>query len=107
MSSHRLREIPEHNRLKRWPKEGINLEHDQPPCKGRKTTKDQYSDHEQEEEEVTLVSADGNLLLKTLLGDDKELGAPMSTKKATTSKGGGTTIEAENRELTIRLASLE
>ena len=107
MSSHRLREIPEHNRLKRWPKEVINLEHDQPPCKGRKTTKDQCRDHEQEEEEVILVSADGNLLLKTLLGDDKEFRAPNSTKKATTSKDGATTIEEQNHDLTIRLASLE
>ena len=101
MSSHRLREIPEHNCLKRLPKEVINLAHDQ-PCKVRKTTKDKDRDHEQEEE-VTLVSADGILVLKTLLGDDKEF----STKKATTSKDGATTIEAENRELTTRLASLE
>ena len=105
MSSHRLREIPEHNCLKRLPKEVINLAHDQ-PCKASKTTNDQDRDHEQEEE-VTLVSADGNLLLKTLLGDDKELRAPISTKKATTSKDGATTIEEQNHELTIRLASLE
>ena len=61
MSSHRLREIPEHNCLKRWPKEVINVAHDQ-PCKDRKTTKEQdhAQDHEQEEE-VTLVSADGIL----------------------------------------------
>ena len=101
MSSHRLREIPEHNCLKRWPKYVINLAHDQ-PCKVRKTTKDKDRDHEQEEE-VTLASADGILVLQALLGDDKEF----STKKATTSKDGATTIEAENRELTTRLASLE
>ena len=107
MSSHRLREIPEHNCLNILPKDVINLDHDQ-PCKVRKTTKDQdhARDHEQEED-VTLVSADGNLLLQTLLGDDKDFGASISTKKATTSKDGATTIEAENRELTIRLASLE
>ena len=103
MSSHRLREIPEHNCLKRVPKEVINLAHDQ-PCKVKKTTKDKYRDHEQEED-VTLVSADGNLLLKTLLGDDKEFRAAKSAK--TTTKDRATTIEEKNRELTKRLASLE
>ena len=87
--------------MKIWPKEVIQLAHDQ-PCKVRKTTKDKDRDHEQEEA-VTLVSADGILVIKTLLGDDNEC----STKKATTSKEGATTIEAENRELTTRLASLE
>ena len=56
---------------------------------------------------MTLVSADGNLLLQTLLGDDKDFGASISTKKVTTSKDGATTIEAENRELTKRLPSFE
>ena len=102
MPPRRLREIPKHNGLQTWPKEVINLAHDQ-PWKVRKTTK---GDHEQEEE-VTLVSADGMLDLKMLLGDDKEFRASISTKKATTSKDGDTTIEAENRELTTRLASLE
>ena len=103
MSSRRLREIPEHNYLTTWPTEVIILAHDQ-PWKVRKTTK---GDHEQGEEKVTLVSADGMLDLKMLLGDDKEFRASISTKKATTSKVGDTTIEEENRELTTRLASLE
>ena len=56
---------------------------------------------------MTPVSADGNLLLQTLLGDGNDFGASISTKKATTSKDGATIIEAEKRELTIWLASLE
>ena len=56
--------------MQSWRKDVINLAHDQ-PCKVRKTTKDKDRDHEQEEE-VTLVSADGMLVLKTLLGADKD-----------------------------------
>ena len=94
MSSRRLREIPKHNGLKTWPKEVINLAHDQ-PWKVRKTTK---GDHEQGEEKVTLVSADGMLDLKMLLGDDKEFRASISTQNTNTTKDGATTIEARNRE---------
>jgi len=100
-----LREIPKHNCLKRWHNEVMNLAPDQ-PCKVRKTTEDKYCDHEQEGD-VILVSADGCLDLKMLLNDDKEFRAPISTKKATTSKDGATTIEEQNHDLTIRLASLE
>ena len=82
----------------RLPEVVINLARDQ-PCKVRKTTKDQYHarDHEHEEE-VTLVSADGILNIKKLLGYDEEFRISMSTKNTTTSKDGATTIEAENRE---------
>ena len=102
MSSHRLREIPEHNCLTRLPKDVINLDHDQ-PCNVRKTTKDHYRDRDHEQEDdVTLVSADGNLILQTLLGDDKSFGASISTKQATTSKHGATTIEAEKAFVSLR-----
>ena len=80
----------------------MNLVPDQ-PCKVRKTTE---GNHEQEGD-VILVSADGCLDLKMLLNDDKEFRAPISAKKATTSKDGAKTIEEQNHELTIRLASLE
>ena len=101
MSSHRLREIPKHNCLKSWHNEVMNLAPDQ-PCKVRKTTKDRDRDHEQEEE-VTLVSAGGILALNTLLGDYNEF----LTKKAATPKEWATIIEADNRELTTWLVSLE
>ena len=64
----------------------MNLVPDQ-PCKVRKTTEDKYCDHEQEGD-VILVSADGNLVFKTMLGDDKEFKAFILTKKATTSRTG-------------------
>ena len=83
----------------------MNLAPDQ-PCKVRKTTEDKYCDHEQEGD-VILVSADGILNLKKLLGDDNEFRASISTKKTTTSKGAATTIEEENCDLTKRFASLE
>ena len=83
----------------------MNLAPDQ-PCKVRKTMEDKYCDHEQEGD-VILVSADGCLDLKMLLNDDKEFRAPISAKKATTSKDGAKTIEEQNRELTTRPASLE
>mgnify|MGYP003328632898 FL=1 len=83
----------------------MNLAPDQ-PCKVRKTTEDKYCDHEQKGDGI-LVSADGLLVLKMLLGDDEEFHDPISTQKATTSKDGAKTIEEQNRELTTRLASLE
>ena len=103
MSSRRLREIPPHNCLTRWPTEVTNHA-DEQPCKVRKTTK-----HEQEKD-VTLVSVDGMRTLQQLLGDEKKSRAPISTKNTntteTTTKDGTTTIEAENHELTKLLASL-
>ena len=114
MSSHRLREIPDLNCLKRRhspPREFIDLAHEQ-PRKERKTTagdQDHAHKHEQEED-VILVSADGTLDLKKLLGDDKESRAPISTKNTntteTTTKDGTTTIEATSHEFTKLLASL-
>ena len=83
----------------------MNLAPDQ-PCKVRKTTEGKYCDHEQEGD-VILVSADGILDLKKLLGDDDEFKAAISTKKTTTSKGAATIIEEENCDLTKRIASLE
>ena len=109
MSSHRLREIPDLNCLKRRhspPREFIELAHEQ-PRKERKTTagdQDHAHKHEQEED-VILVSADGTLNLKKRVGDDKEFRAAKSAK--TTTKDRATTIEEKNRELTKRLASLE
>ena len=100
-----MREIPKHNCLKRWHNEVMNLVPDQ-PCKVRKTTEDKYCDHEQKGDGI-LVSADGLLVLKMLLGDDEEFHDPISTQKATTSKDGAKTIEEQNRELTTRPASLE
>ena len=121
-----MREIPDLNCLKRRhspPREFIDLAHEQ-PRKERKTTagdQDHAHKHEQEEDvilvsadgtldhddkddddddDVRLVSADGCLHLKSLLEDTP-------TTKTTTTKDGTRTIEAENQELTKRLASLE
>ena len=68
--------------MKRWHNEVMNLVPDQ-PCKVRKTTEDKDCDHEQEGD-VILVSADGILDFKKLLGDDGEFHDPISTQKATT-----------------------
>ena len=56
---------------------------------------------------MILVSADGILDLKKLLGDDEEFHDPISTQEATTSKDGAKAIEEQDRELTTRFASPE